>query len=419
MALGVAPETTAAAPPRVAPFRLYWAGQAISALGDAFAFVAVPLLVLEVTGSVASMGLVSAIGVGTQVVAGTFSGALVDRMNRRRLMIACDLGRTLAYGLVPACWTLGFQSLALVCLMTALGGLLGNVFQVAYVAALPDLVGRERLPEANSRMAATQALAFVLGPLLAGLIAARTGPTAALAIDAATFVVSAASLLFIPFGALPAGGAHADRSAAAGVRYLFRDPLMRPMTILILLLGLTSNVGLSAGIVDLLVFHLKRDLFADDRAVGLVLGVASIGAVLGAAFAPRLRRRFGFGVCFLGGTLAQALGLLTIGLVPRATVAALGALLWAGGLLLRSIASQALRQEVTPPAMLGRAAAAYVALAFATSAVGTTLVTRAGAHFGARSTLMSIGVAVLLVVLAGARSPVRGRHDGLPEPSQV
>jgi MFS family permease len=400
-----------------APFRLFWAGQGVSALGDAFAFVAVPLLVLELTGSVASMGLVSATGVAAQVLGGTFSGAIADRVNRRRLMIACDLGRTLAYALVPLGWTLGLRSLALIYAMTAIGGLLGNLFQVAYVAALPDLVGRERLHEANGRLAATQSLAYVLGPLLAGVVAAHTGPAAALVVDAATFVVSAGTLLPLRFGALPGGHAHVDRSPAAGLRYLFRDPIMRPLTILMVALGLTSNVGLSAGIVDLLVFHLKRDLAVGDRGVGFILGAAAAGAVLGAATAPRLRRRLGFGACFLGGTLLQALGLLAIGLLPFAAVAASGALLWAGGLLLRSVASQSLRQQVTPPAMLGRAAAAYVGLAFASSALGTTLVTRAGARWGATASMTGIGLSVLAVVLAGLATPVAGRLPETPAPT--
>jgi predicted MFS family arabinose efflux permease len=378
-------------------------------LGDAFAFVAIPLLVLEATGSVASMGLVSATGVAAQVVAGLFSGTVVDRVNRRRLMIACDVGRTFAYGLVPLCWALGVRSLALIFVTTAVGGLLGNLFQVAYVAALPELVGRDRLAQANGQMAATQALAFVLGPLLAGAVAARTGPATALAIDALSFVVSAASLIAISYGALPVGGAHVDRSASAGLRYLFRDRLMRPMTVLIIALGLTSNVGLSAGIVDLLVFHLKRDLGQGDRAVGLILGLASVGALLGALSAARLRRWLGFGACFLGGTMLQALGLLAIGLIPSSAAAAVGGLGWAGGLVLRSVASQALRQQVTPPEMLGRAAAAYVTLAFSTSALGTALVTRAGAAWGAPATLAGIGVSVLLVVGAGAFTRVAAR----------
>ena len=392
-------------------FRLLWAGQAISALGDAFAFVAVPLLVLDATGSVVSMGLVSATGVAAQVATSLVSGAIVDRVDRRRLMILCDLGRTLAYGLVPLCWSLGFHSLPLIFLMTAVAGALGNLFGVANIAALPDIVQRDRLHEANGRLALSQALAYVLGPLLAGVVAAHSGPVAALTIDAATFLVSAASLIFLSFGrGHLAGATRTDRAPTAGVRYLFRHPAMRALMILVVLLGLTSNVGLSAGIVDLLVFHLKRELGAGDRAVGLVLGTAAVGAVLGAGLAPRIRRRFGFGPCFLGGTFLQALGLLSMGAIRAAGFAAFGAFLWAGGLMLRAIASQAFRQEATPPEMLGRAAAAYLTLALSASAVGTALVTRLGSRWGAAHAMTGIGVSVVLIVLLGMLTPAAERE---------
>jgi predicted MFS family arabinose efflux permease len=387
-------------------FRRFWAGQAVSSLGDAFAFVAIPLLVFDATRSVAAMGTVSATGVAAQVVAGLFSGAVADRMDRRKVMIACDLLRTAVYGLVPLCWALGFRSMLVVYVTIAIGGMLGNLFSVAYVAALPEIVGPDRLQQANGQMAATQSLAYVLGPLLAGLIAARLGSAAALAVDALSFLGSAASLAVLRFGR-PLPGRHgSDRSPAAGLRYLWRDPLMRPMTALIVALGLTSNVGLSAGIMDLMVFHLKRDLLATSRTVGIVLALASVGAVMGAAAAPVARRRLGFGACFLGGTALQAIGLLSAGLVPSVAVTAAGGSLWAAGLLLRSVSSQALRQQVTPPEMLGRAAAAYVLLAFSSSALGTTLVTRAAARWGAAPSLGAIGASVLLVVVAGMFTPV-------------
>ncbi len=185
---------------------------------------------------------------------------------------------------------------------------------------------------------------------------------------------------------------------------------MRALMILVVLLGLTSNVGLSAGIVDLLVFHLKRELGEGDRAVGVVLGTAAVGAVLGAGLAPRIRRRFGFGPCFLGGTFLQALGLVSMGAIRAAGFAALGAFLWAGGLMLRAIASQAFRQEATPPEMLGRAAAAYLTLALGASAVGTALVTRLGSRWGAAHALTGIGLSVVLIVLLGMLTPAAERE---------
>ncbi|HXK17386.1 MAG TPA: MFS transporter, partial [Polyangiaceae bacterium] len=87
-------------------FRRFWLGQAASNLGDAFAFVAMPLLVFDATHSVVQMGYVTGItGVG-QLLAATFSGVVVDRVNRRALMMLCDLVRLALYGLLPLlAWT--------------------------------------------------------------------------------------------------------------------------------------------------------------------------------------------------------------------------------------------------------------------------------------------------------------------------
>src|SRR5437763_12096556 len=87
-------------------FNIFWFGQLLSALGDAFAMLAMPLLVLQATGSVAQMGLVTGTFGIAQLLAGIFAGALVDKVDRRRLMILCDLGRLLVYAMVPLGWLL-------------------------------------------------------------------------------------------------------------------------------------------------------------------------------------------------------------------------------------------------------------------------------------------------------------------------
>src|SRR5262245_692561 len=96
-ALGQMPAPPPAAGLAGRSFRLFWAGQTVSAVGDAFAFVAMPLLVLEISGSITKMGVVTAIASAGQIVAGLFSGTVVDRLDRRRLMIGCDLARMVLY----------------------------------------------------------------------------------------------------------------------------------------------------------------------------------------------------------------------------------------------------------------------------------------------------------------------------------
>ena len=207
-------------------FLRYWAGQAISAFGDAFAFVAYPLLVLDATGSVAAMGGVSAAFALTQLVTGLVAGPIVDHSDRRRLMIACDLGRVVCYGIVPLVWWIHGPSLLLLYATTVVGGALGNIFSVGYVTATPDLVDRERLTEANGKLQGSQGLAFVLGPILAGVVAAKVGSVWAIGIDALTFGVSALTLMGLRFRR--EGKATGYRVAARcwACRFFLEQPLL-------------------------------------------------------------------------------------------------------------------------------------------------------------------------------------------------
>jgi MFS family permease len=90
-------------------FGVYWAAQTLSVAGDSFAYLAVPLLVLDVSGSVALMGLLTGVAGAAAVGTGVFCGVLVDRVDRRRLMIGCDVARMVLYGLIPAAWIFGPQ----------------------------------------------------------------------------------------------------------------------------------------------------------------------------------------------------------------------------------------------------------------------------------------------------------------------
>ncbi len=287
---------------------------------------------------------------------------------------------------------------------------------VAFVAALPALVSSDRLKnQANARLQSAQALAYVLGPILAGIVATRTGAAWALAIDALSFLISVASLLAIRFSDPAVTATARDRALEsqrwAGPRFVWRDPTLRAMIVLMVLLGLSGNVGLGAGVTDLVIYHLKHELGLGSHDVGICLGIAAIGAVGGAMAAPSLRRGLGFGACFLGGTLVQGVGLSVIGFFPRTSAAtAVGAFLWSGGMLVRAVPATALRQELAPHAIIGRATSIFWTLTFTASAAGTTAVTRLAATVGASRTFVAVGAAVGAVALVGAVTPARARR---------
>lgn len=403
-------------------FNILWTGQTLSAFGDSFALVALPLLVLQATGSVAQMGLVTGVnGIG-QLVAGIFAGVIVDRVDRRRLMIVCDCLRFALYGLIPLWWALRGPAFWLIYAVVALASVLSMGFQVAYMTAVANLVDRDQITDANGRLQATFAVAYVLGPTIAGLVSARVGPVAAIGCDAASFAISAISLSLIRLRMT-----RADRSAegstrehalssrlaelVAGARFLWDQPILRAITWLTSLEALMIGGG-----VDLFIFHLKHDLREGDSAVGLVLGLASVGAILGSLASPWLRRRFGFGATWITGFAFSGVALALIGPAPTVALVAAFASAFTLGDTIRAILQVSLRQELTPDHLLGRVTSAFWTIGSVPMALGAALTTALAQRFGAPAVLFGMGVGALVLALIAIATPVRVARPELLAP---
>ena len=160
-------------------FTVFLAAQTLSVAGDSFALIAVPLLVLRATGSVAQMGLLTGAAGAATVVAGIFAGILADRLDRWHLMAACDVARMVLYGLIPLAWAFHPQVWLLYVILPVCAAI-GMIFQVGYVTVVPALSGPARITEANGLLYAAQSAAGVAGPLLAGLVSALLGPAGAI-----------------------------------------------------------------------------------------------------------------------------------------------------------------------------------------------------------------------------------------------
>ncbi len=350
----------------------------------------------------------------TLLVSGLVAGPIVDRSDRRRLMIACDIGRLVVFGVVPLLFWARGPSLPALYLAVIIGSAFGNLFSVAYVTATPDLVDRDRLTEANGRLQGSQGLAFVIGPILAGVVAAHVGSVWAIAVDALTFGVSALTLARIRFRregrSLAAPGSVFD-----GVRFLQKEPTLRAVTIVFVLLSLVSSGTMAAGILDVTIYHLRHVIHADDRTVGLTLGISAVGAVVGALSATRLRRRFGFPLCFIGATFVQGVALLSMGTLGAVSLAVAVAT-WTAGMAARGVLTQTVRQELTPEAMLGRVTAAFWTVAAVLAPVGAALVTRAADRFGSVVAFRGSGAVVLVIggIAVALMLPVRNRAPSSP-----
>ncbi|HZM84823.1 MAG TPA: MFS transporter [Candidatus Limnocylindrales bacterium] len=160
-------------------FNAYWFVNTVSVAGDSFSFIAIPLLVLQATGSVAQMGLPTGVAGAASIATGTFAGAIADRVDRRSLLIVCNVARAGLLSVIPLVWLLG-PRLWLLYLVLPVSTAFGMIFQVAGVAVLPDLVSKEQIGVANGRLFAAQAVANIGGILLAGLMSAALGPSVAI-----------------------------------------------------------------------------------------------------------------------------------------------------------------------------------------------------------------------------------------------
>lgn len=391
-------------------FRIFWASQTLSVAGDAFSLIAVPLLVLHSTGSVAKMGLLTALAAAGNLLTGFFAGAIVDRFDRRRLLITADVARFVLYGSIPVAWLLagdGAKPLWLLYLVAPLAAGFGMLFQVGYVTAVAGLVGPDKITEANGKLFASHAAAGIGGTLCAGLVSGAFGASVAIAADAATFAVSALGLLLVRLRKLDGvpGKVSAWKGFAVGAGFLWRHPVLRSLTLLLVVFHFFY-----LGITDIIIYYVRNVLGHPDRTVGYVMAMAAVGTVAGSLAVGPLRRRFGFGVCWIMPTFLLGVAVAGIGLTTTVAVIAMLALACICFASISGICSMSLRQQITPDHLLGRVTSAYWTVQQSLAPIGAAVLTAATARSGVTQVLLVSGSILAAVGLTGAFTPVRQPH---------
>ncbi|GAB3594051.1 MFS transporter [Angustibacter peucedani] len=268
-------------------FRRYWCGQAVSHLGDRMTPVALAFAVLQLTGSATDLGLVVAAGTVPLGVLLLVGGVWADRLERRVVMLVADVVRAVVQGLLATLLLTGTARVWHLAVLAAAAGAAQAFFEPAATGMLPHVVSDARLGQANALVALSHNAAMIVGPLLAGGLVAAASPGAAIAVDAATFVVSAAFLLRLrprPFE--PAERTSFVHELAGGFREVTSRPWLAAMVV-----GFTvyHAVVLPALLVLGPVVSDRRYDGATTWAV--VTAGFGVGAVLGAAAALRAHPR--------------------------------------------------------------------------------------------------------------------------------
>lgn len=264
-------------------YLLLWSGQALSNIGGAVSALAFPLLVLAVTHSPAQAGFVAALRALPALFMTLPAGALVDRWDRRRIMLACDTGRLLSLASIPIAYALGGLTIWQLCIAAFIEGALMVVFELARTAAVAQVVTHAQFNSAVTQDEMVEGVTGLVGPSLAGALY-TLGAMIPFLTDVASYIISLVTLALIrtPFqGERETAAPHLWADISSGVRWVWRQPFILTMT---LLMGAGALVFPGA---TLIVIVLAQRAGASAWVIGLIFAVEGFAAVLGSWFAAR------------------------------------------------------------------------------------------------------------------------------------
>lgn len=342
-------------------FLLLWSGQTVSEVGSQISVLALPLVAVVVLGASAlQVGVLSAAGTCAYLLVSLPAGAVVDRVRKRRLMLACDVGLLGVVGSVPVAHALGVLTLGQLYGVALAAGVLSVFFSVAYQSYLPALLGPDRLMDGNGKLAASQSAAQLAGPGIGAGLVAGAGAAVAMVADALSFAVSAGTLAAIrtpePAPVRDPRRLTLRAQITPGVRHVLRDPILRNSV------GFNGTANFFVIMVETLgPVYLIRELHVRPALVGLLVALGAAGGVAGGVVAGTLARRVGSArISWVAMTVLAAPGLL-IPLAGHGWWALLygaGWVSWTFSSVVTNISLTSYRQSTCPPAMLGRVSAA-------------------------------------------------------------
>jgi MFS family permease len=379
-------------------FTRLWTASTISNLGDGVVFAAFPLIVASLTRDPIAVSVLAFSLRLPWLLFALPAGVIVDRNDRRRLMVGADLVRAAALGILAVALATGEPSLLVLYLVGFLVGMAETIFDSAAEALLPAIVDTPSLSKANGRLVSARWVAnSLIGPPLGALlfVAAVWLPVG---VDAATFLIAAMLVLslggsFSADQAPPTNTMRAD--IGEGVRWLWNHRLLRTTA----LMAGGYNLVVS-GMVAILVLFAQDEVGLSDLGFGLVLAALGVGGLLGGLVAGRIEERLGTANALIFGIITAATAATTLGFTSDALVMGTAILAFGFTTTLWNVVAISLRQELTPDAMRGRAAAAGKMIAFGAEPIGALTGGLVAAWIGLRAPILVAGAGLAVMALA-------------------
>jgi MFS family permease len=376
-------------------FTILWTGQVVSTIGSEVSGLAFPLLVLATTHSPAKAGIVGFANMIPNLLS-LAAGVVVDRLDRKRIMLVADGLRSLALASIGVALVAGVLSFAQIVIIALVEGTLGVFFTTAEAAALPQVVPKEQLPQAIAQNQARQQGAGIISQPLGGFLFAL-GHSVPFVADAVSYVASFISLLFVR----PAfqevreqPTTHIRADIAEGVRWLWNHVFLR--TTMCLVAG--TNFAHAALVLVLIVR--ARELGASSTTVGIVLAIFSVGALIGALIAPWVQRHVRPSVLIIGSVWLWA-GLTAV-LVTVRTPLLLGVLVAPQAIVGPpwNVVIGSYRYLLVPDRLLGRVGSAGRLVTWGTIPLGSLAAGYLIEGVGARETFLVLASVFVVVGIA-------------------
>lgn len=391
-------------------FAAFTGSVGVVGLGGEFERLAVPLLILDLTHSATAVATLRVVQFLPYIVWGPFAGAIIDRFDRRKLMLACDGGQAACYVLMALVVMSGGFALWQIYLLTFIAEAFGATWAlITDFSVVPSLVEASELTQANAVYLGTDRGVRAVGPALAGLAIATVGVPAALLVTAVSFVATMTVIVLMPAryrvderpGPFTVRGFGAE--VLEGFSFVLRHPILRALGILMFV----TNLG-GTGVQTILLYYLREQLGLDASTIGLTLAVMGVAAIGGAVAAPAMARGRPLGQTMLRNvaTAAVLTAIATFTADVRLVVAGIAGRQFAQAAHVVYVFLP--RQREIPQRLRGRANGAFRQMIIIGNAMSPailgSIVERAGTSFAfaAASTFM------LLAALITYFSPLRG-----------
>lgn len=392
------------------------AGQSASTLGSAVTQIALPTIaVLALHASPLQLGILLALQRIPFPILAVFIGVWVDRLPRRRVMIISDIGRAAVLATVPISAVTGFLGLPLLYAVSLTSGILQIFFDLAYLSYVPELVGRDELHDANSAIQASGSVSYLAGPGLGGLLIQFVGAARAIGVDAASFVVSFLTLLWMGRDPAPAAKRPSTgmwRELREGFVHVFAHPVLRNLIVVFGVVILFGHV-----LEPNLYPFAYTNLHLTPALLGWLLSAEGAAAVAGAFLTPRVTSRYP------AGWIMAITGVLSGGSFVVLSFAGAGpAILIVGGSLIvngfvdpmNNVTQWSLRQLLTPDHLQGRMNSIFRTVFWGAWPLGNLLGGYVGSVIGARNSIFAAGFAFGSLSLLFLLGPMRSARLATP-----